>query len=121
MSFGDSATLGPMTHASIPVVNLPVELTDDTVVAFESTMAEYVAASGPGIVLDLEGVSFISSAGLGCLVKIGMRLDGKGRRLALARPDAQIERSLRMIGLESKLPMFPDVSAATHHVATRRG
>ena len=121
MSRAGSATLGPMIRSSIPVVHLPAELTDDTVVAFETVMAEHVSAAGPGVVLDLEGVSFISSAGLGCLVKFGMRLDGNGRRLALARPDAHIEASLRLIGLESKLPMFPSVSAATTHVATFRG
>jgi hypothetical protein len=47
-----------------------------------------------------------------------MRLDGNGRRLALARPDRNVERSLRLIGLQSKLPMFPTVEAAARHVAT---
>ena len=30
-----------------------------------------------------------------------------------------IERSLRLIGLQSKLPMFPSVPEATQHVGTR--
>lgn len=120
MRLPPSATLGSMSHPSVPVLTLPTELTDDTVAAFEAGVAEYVAAAGPGMVLDLGGVSFISSAGLGCLVKIGMRLDGKGRRLALARPDPHVEASLRLIGLESKLPMFVSIDQATTHVVAYR-
>ena len=110
------ARLTRMKANSVPVVSPPPELTDDTVAVFEAELVAYMSAPGPGIVVDLDGVSFISSSGLGCLVKIGMRLDGRGRRIALARPDRDVERSLRMIGLESKLPMFPSVEMARTHV-----
>ena len=105
-----------MNAPAVPVVVPPVELTDDTVAEFQASMSEPMQADGPGIVLDLEHVTFISSAGLGCLVKMGMRLDGGGRRLALARPDKNIERSLRLIGLHTQLPMFPSITAATSHI-----
>jgi anti-sigma B factor antagonist len=106
-----------MPDASIPIVCPPTELTDDTVRDFEAAVGPHVEATGPGIVIDLERVAFISSAGLGCLVKIGMRLDQRGRRIALARPAPEVERSLRLIGLDTKLPMFPTVKAAANHLA----
>jgi len=105
-----------MSQPPVPVVNPPAELTDDNVAGFEAELVEIMRAAGPGIVVDLDGVSFISSSGLGCLVKIGMRLDGRGRRIALARPDRDVERSLRLIGLHSMLPVFASVDLATTHV-----
>lgn len=107
-----------MSTASIPIVQPPEELTDETVADFEAMMVVHLQADGPGVVVDLWEVSFISSAGLGCLVKFGMRLDRRGRRLALARPDPNVEKSVRLIRLESKLPMFPSVSEAAGHVAS---
>ena len=107
-----------MNTTAIPIVQPPGELTDETVAGFEALMVEHLRAEGPGVVIDLLEVSFISSAGLGCLVKFGMRLDGRGRRLALARPDPNVEKSVRLIRLESKLPMFPSVSEAAGHVAS---
>ena len=106
-----------MSDSAIPVVTPPHELTDDTVRAFEETLQRHLDAPSPGLIIDLDTVAFVSSAGLGCLVKLGMRLDRDGRRLALARPDRNVERSLRLIGLDSKLPMFPSVDAAARHVA----
>jgi len=107
-----------MNTTAIPIVQPPEELTDETVEDFETLMDEHLQAGGPGVVIDLLEVSFISSAGLGCLVKFGMRLDRHGRRLALARPDPNVEKSVRLIRLESKLPMFPSVSEAAGHIAS---
>ena len=42
------------------------------------------------------------------------------RRLALARPKKETERTLKLIGLESKLPVFPSVAEASAHVASQR-
>lgn len=101
---------------SVPVIVPPPELTDASIAGFEQEVAPHLAAPGPGIVLDLGDVTFINSTGLGSLVKIGMRLDRDGRLLALARPDKQVERMLRLIGLDSKLPVFKSIAEASGHV-----
>ena len=110
-----------MSEPSIPIIVPPHELTDDTVPVFETLLTPHLDAGSPGIVVDLDEVAFISSGGLGCLVKFGMRLDGQGRRLVLARPDRNVERSLRLIGLQSKLPMFPSLEDALRHVGQPGG
>ncbi len=107
-----------MTADTVPVLSPPREITEDSLEAFEQQLEPHVETKGPGIVLDLVGVEFINSAGLGTLVKVGMRLDGHGRRLALARPTKTIERMLKLIGLDSKLPVFRSVDEASAFLET---
>jgi anti-sigma B factor antagonist len=105
-----------MSALRVPVVTPPRELTDASLPAFEAQVEPLLAGAGPGMVLDLAGVSFINSTGLGFLVKVGMKLDAANRRLALARPDRNIERTLRLIGLDQKLPLFKTLGDATGFV-----
>jgi anti-anti-sigma factor len=101
-----------MTRLMVPVLIPPREITDDSLGGFEETLRPHAEAEGPGIVLDLAEVAFINSTGLGSLVKLGMRLDQQRRRLALARPGRRVERTLRLIGLDAKLPVFRSVEEA---------
>jgi anti-anti-sigma factor len=108
-----------MAPTEIPVVTPPVELTDASLEGFEEAVRPHVQGSCPGIVLDLEAVSFINSTGLGYLVKLGMRLDREQRRFALARPVRQVERTIKLIGLDSKLPLFGTLEEAWGFVAAQ--
>jgi anti-sigma B factor antagonist len=105
-----------MNADRIPVIVPPAELTDASLPGFEEVIEVHLTASGPGVVLDLAEVTFINSTGLGCLVKIGMRLDRQHRRLALARPERKVERMLRMLGLDSKMPVFKSLDDAAGFV-----
>lgn len=101
---------------NVPVLVPPPELTDASIAGFEAMVDPYLEGDGRGIVLDLGNVTFINSTGLGVLVKFGMHLDRDGRTLALARPDRQVERMLKLIGLDSKLPVFRSVAEACGHI-----
>lgn len=108
-----------MTGPDIPIVAPPAELTDASLEGFEATLRPFVKGAGPGLVLDLEGVVFINSTGLGYIVKLGMQLDRQQRRFALARPARQVERTIRLIGLDSKLPLFGTLEEASGFVASQ--
>jgi anti-anti-sigma factor len=101
-----------------PVLTPPVELTHDTVRAFETEALACVAQPNRGIVLDMGSVRFVNSTGLGTLVKIGMRLDAQERRLALARPSAHVERAIRLVGLDAVLRIFGSVGEALEFLET---
>jgi len=106
-----------MTSDTIPVLTPPREITEASLEVFEEQLEPHLAAEGPGVVLDLAEVEFIGSSGLGAMVKAGMRLDRRGGRLALACPNKTIENVLKLIGLESKLPVFRSVDAASGFIA----
>lgn len=101
-----------MTTNDVPVLTPPTEITERSVDELKAALGPYMDAEGPGVVLDLEDVAFINSSGLGTLVQIGMRLDRDGRRLTFARPNKTIERMLKLVGLDSKMPMFRTIEEA---------
>ena len=108
-----------MSSHAIPVLVPPSEITEKSLEQLRAALAPHLDAPGPGIVLDLELVEFINSSGLGTLVQVGMRLDGHGRRLVLARPNKTVERMLRLVGLDAKMPMFRSVEEASLAIVVR--
>lgn len=56
------------------------------------------------VVIDLSGVRFIDSSGLGVLVGALRRFQGVGRRLSLRAPTSSIQRVLDMTGLATAFP-----------------
>jgi anti-anti-sigma factor len=56
-------------------------------------------------VVDLTGVTFIDSTGLGALVRAHRRLRRQGRALALICPDGPARRALEVSGLIGVLPI----------------
>lgn len=109
-----------MTAALVPVLTPPEELHDNSLLEFEAEVTPHVASQGPGIVIDTSAVKFVSSTGLGFFVKLGMRLDETGRRLALAAPNRRIVKLLRTTGLDDLLPHFRTVGEAQAYVSRAR-
>jgi anti-sigma B factor antagonist len=106
-----------MDVSKVIILAPPIELTEATVPEFENELMSHLDTPGPGVVVDLGGVEFISSSGLGVLVKAGMRLDARGRCLAFARAQRTTEHSLRLLGLDRKMPLLESLEEATAHVA----
>lgn len=85
----------------------------DATVAIQFKDALRRAAEGPAgrVVLDMGGVDFLDSSGLGALVA-AMKQLGPDRPLALARPTAPVERVLRLTRMDRVFPLFPDLDSA---------
>ena len=57
--------------------------------------------------LEMSGISFLDSAGIGCLLLCLSEADRLGCRLALTRPQAMSRRSLEVTGLTERLGVTP--------------
>lgn len=55
------------------------------------------------VVVDLRGLTFIDSTGLGVLVRAHQLAQQQGRRLGLVRGDGQVNRLLSLTGLDEEL------------------
>lgn len=55
------------------------------------------------VVVDLRGVTFIDSTGLGVLVKAHQLAQERGHRLGLVRGGGQVDRLLKLTGLDAEL------------------
>lgn len=101
------------------VVSPPRDLNQRTLDEFRDAVEPHVEAEGPGIVFDLDPLNFVNSTGLGYIVAVGKRLAEQNRRLALARANRQVEKLIRMVGLNQVLPLFKSLPDAAKHVERR--
>jgi anti-sigma B factor antagonist len=65
------------------------------------------------LVLDLSGLTFIDSTGLGVLVWAHGRMEKRGSRLCLAAPRSHVQRVLHVSGLDQRLHLYDTVDEAT--------
>jgi len=96
----------------VVIVTVAGEVDVYTAPQLRSALEECVAAGQNKIVVDLEGVGFIDSTGLGVLVgqlKALRRVDGS---LRIVCSDERILRLLAITGLDQILPLHDTVDAA---------
>lgn len=79
--------------------------------ALKAALIELCELGYTQFVLDLSDVCHLDSTGLGVLVGLQKRLDGRGR-LALAGVPPNVARLFRMVGLDERLETFPTVEAS---------
>lgn len=65
--------------------------------------------AGARVVLDLRQVEFMDSAGLGLIVEQMLRAEQDGSGFAVVRGSEQVQRLLRMAGLDERLVVLDDV------------
>ena len=74
--------------------------------------AQPLVEAGRRIVLDVAGVSFCDSAGLGGIITLFREADAVDATLALAAPDARLSELLRITGLDGVVPVTTTVDEA---------
>jgi len=105
------------------VVVLSIEGTDalDTAcaAAFKHAAVAAIPAGGD-MVVDLGGLEFVDSAGVGAFVGLYKAARGKGARLRFAAASPGVNSVLELIRLHRILEMSDDVAAAAHELRERR-
>jgi anti-sigma B factor antagonist len=99
----------PESDSSNLVTRLSGKLSLETVHNFIQTMRPEPAER---LVLDMGGVSFLDSAGVGALVTLFIHRRNNGKSFALAALTGQGTAVLQVAGLAKLLPNFPTVEAA---------
>jgi anti-sigma B factor antagonist len=102
------------TNGDLLIMRLSGKLSLETVHDFISTMRAEAAAR---LVLDMSGVSFLDSAGVGALVSIFVSRRNHGKTLALAALTQQGNAVMQVSGLLKLLPVFPTVEEARAQIA----
>jgi anti-anti-sigma factor len=97
------------TNGNLLVSFLNGKLSLETVHDFISTMRTEPATR---LVLDMSGVSFLDSAGVGALVSLFVSRRNNGKTLALAALTQQGTAVMQVSGLLKLLPVYPSVEQA---------
>jgi anti-anti-sigma factor len=91
------------------VARLNGKLALETVSSFIQSMRQEPATH---LVLDMSGVSFMDSSGVGALVSLYVSRKHAGKTIALARLTPQGNAVLQVSGLLKLIPSFPTVEEA---------
>ncbi len=75
------------------------ELDVVTAPELQQTLSEVLEQPHARVMLDLNGLQFVDSAGVSVLIKAKQRADSNGRTLVLRRPTEQLERVFALVGL----------------------
>ena len=71
-----------------------------------------VVESRRKIVVDLEGVPFLTSMGIRTLIIGAKTVKSKGGRMALLKPTADVEKALTASGTDTVVPIMHDLASA---------
>ncbi len=93
---------------SIVGLKLDGQLNGDTYKTLDQEVAKLLAGTVKTLVLDMQNVSHITSAGIGALVKAKASAKRKGGDLAMNNLQPQIKRVLEIMALVPTLNVFRD-------------
>jgi anti-sigma B factor antagonist len=99
----------PVSDASRLVIRLTGKLSLETVHNFIQTLRPEPAAH---LILDMSGVSFLDSAGVGALVRLFVHRRHNGQGFALSGLTKQGSAVIQVAGLTKLLPIHPSVEEA---------
>ena len=99
----------PGSDANRLITRLTGKLSIETVHNFIQTLRPEPAAK---LILDMSGVSFLDSAGVGALVQLFVHRRSAGKSFALAGLTQQGSAVIQVAGLTKLLPIHPSVDQA---------
>ncbi|MEV0918060.1 STAS domain-containing protein [Streptomyces sp. NPDC049967] len=94
------------------VLTISGDVGRDLVPVIRAALDELIAEGRVQIVLDVQNITFMDSAGLGVLVYGVRNSEVEKGGLRLAGAGTQVRRLLNLSGLDEVISVFPDVDAA---------
>lgn len=100
----------PESNDALTVYRAVGKLSLETVNGFIQKLRAETASN---VVMDLSGVTFLDSAGVGALVSLFVSRRNQGKTFALAALSAQSTAVVTVAGLQNLLPVYKTVEEAT--------
>jgi anti-anti-sigma factor len=91
-------TLERIDADGVAVIAAEGRISQRTAPDLQRLLTAAIASARDGVVLDLSGVDYISSAGLGLLEQLAARLGSDGRRLVLCHLQDPVSAALALAG-----------------------
>ena len=87
---------------------------------FDSAVSAAIEDDDRDVLMDLETISYIATAGLRTFAKVARKLRGGNARLALCAMQDQSRRVLEVTGFDRVIPTFPSRTEALAFLARER-
>lgn len=82
---------------------------------FQKVCDEFIAKGEKQLIVDMEKLEYISSAGLRNILSTGKRLKMEGGSISLSGPNEMISKILDISGFSSLFPIYDSIDAAVEH------
>jgi anti-anti-sigma factor len=115
---GEALTIQVRSEPGYAIVTVAGEVDIATVTRLREPLFE-LAASGHPLVVDLDRVSFIDSAGLAALVGASKRAAAHGGCLKVVCARRQTRQLFRLTGLDSQIPLASTLEEALLSLTAR--
>src|SRR4051812_21824826 len=97
---------------SVLILSADGGLNADTARDFVSQLEALIDAGVTRMIIDLTNMSYISSYGIGVLVRLHSKLAKRGGHVKFASPQSPILKALNVVRLGKMFEMYPDVNQA---------
>lgn len=97
------------------LVSMAGAIDASTVVNFQSTLENLQLKGVKRFILDMEGIKYVNSTGLGSLVRLADQLESDGGGFALVKIHPKVKVVFDMLGLNAFFKIFPNQDAAEKH------
>jgi anti-sigma B factor antagonist len=104
-------TIADRTHGGFDVIELTGDIDVETARALRAHIVERFSDSTARVVVDLSGVDFMDSSGLGALVS-GWQLTRETGAFRIAGANSIVRRVLSITGMEDVFAVYDDVDDA---------
>jgi anti-sigma B factor antagonist len=84
---------------------------------FAAELEDILAGDTQGVLIDVSGIDYVDSTGIGELVGFMQKFSRADRRFALLRPQARLSSLLELTGLDRLFAIFTDREQALQHLA----
>jgi anti-sigma B factor antagonist len=107
------ARLALQEHQHIVVARLDGEVDVGNARELYDRLADAMTSDVPGLVVDLSGVAYLDSAGVGLLFALAKQLQRHERELRIVVPDdSPIRRVLLIVNMDTHVPLHATVAEA---------
>jgi N-acetylglucosaminyldiphosphoundecaprenol N-acetyl-beta-D-mannosaminyltransferase len=114
-----SMEITPASNAGAVVLKLPATLDSETIAALDATWRQLFNHSAD-VLLEVGGLEFIDSTGVGILIRLQRAMREAGRHLVLVGPNRVLTRALELMRLAEFFTQAADVATALALTASRR-
>jgi anti-sigma B factor antagonist len=99
-------------HDQVCILHCQGMLDGHTAPDFDRTLGDLVEQRHDRIVLDLAGLTYIASAGVGVMINYLQQLQNHGGCLHIANPTTAVGEIFNLLGLQTLLQIHDDLDAA---------
>jgi anti-sigma B factor antagonist len=112
-----SFTIQRSTQDELTILSLAGFLDAHTAPEFETAVEQEIDAGHRKLIVDCQGLSYISSAGLGVFMSFLEELRESGGDIKICGPSPKVLQVFEILGFPAIFDMLPDVPAAVRRYA----